>query len=218
MQIKSSKHFRPQRKAPVLWADGTRGTKDGEPPVPDKDGFAQNTLGFGVGMAANIAATAYPSTWMHEMGHAKMIEVMYDGVKPEVEIFPFKGGVTRWRLGPLSDVGQKFGHDGARAMVAAAGTMVDMGVAGTAFGVGFKMRKEHPIVGTALMGYAGATVINSIGYAASAVGKDLVKLSMEGNDFATLGVKAGIHPIVSIALMAALLPLEYAVLKYLEDN
>ena len=73
--------------------------------------------GLGAGAAASFVGAAYPSTWAHEMGHAKMIELMYDGAKPEVEVWPFKGGVTRWRPGPLSEVGQKFGPDGARAMV-----------------------------------------------------------------------------------------------------
>lgn len=224
MQIQSSKSFQPQKKAPVLWADGSRGSQNKESVldtfVPSNEEKGKNTtmLGLGVGFAANMAAAGYPSTWLHEMGHAKMIELMYEAGNPQVEVFPFKGGVTRWRISPLSEVGQKFGPDGARAMVSAAGTLVDMGVAATAFGAGFKLRKKHPIAGMALMGYAGATVANSIAYAASAVGKDVAKLALEGNDFAGLAVKAGIHPLVSIGIMAALLPLEYAALKYLEDH
>lgn len=172
---------------------------------------ALGTLSYTIG-------SAYPSTWLHEMGHAKMIEVMYEGAKPTVEVFPFKGGVTRWHPGPLSDIGEKFGANGARAMVSAAGTLVDMGVAATTFGIGFKMRKKHPIIGSALMGYGAVTVANSIAYAASAVGKDVAKLAREGNDFAGLAVRAGLHPVASIAILAALLPLEYAALKWLENR
>lgn len=209
-------HHPTRAKAPVIWADGTRGEKVAKNPSLEK---LDNTMaGIGVGAAATLASSAYPSTWMHEMGHAKMIELMYDGVKPEVEVFPFKGGVTKWRLGPLSDVGRRFGEDGARAMVSAAGTLVDMGVATASFGVGFKLRKKHPIVGTAMMGYGAMTVANSIAYAATAVGGDLAKLAAEGNDFANLGVRAGLHPLASIAIMAAILPLEYAALKYLENR
>lgn len=62
------------------------------------------------------------------------------------------------------------------------------------------------------------TVANSIGDAASALGKDAVKLAREGNDFAGLAVRAGLHPLASIAIMAAILPLEYAALKWLEDR
>ncbi len=171
-----------------------------------------------LGSLSYTAASAYPSTWLHEMGHAKMIELMYEGANPTVEVFPFKGGVTKWHAGPLSELGQEFGPNGARAMVSAAGTLVDMGVAATTFGIGFKMRKKHPIIGSALMGYGAMTVANSIGYAAIAVGKDVVKLAREGNDFAGLAVRAGLHPIASIAIMAAILPLEYAALKWLENR
>ena len=219
MQVQSSKNFRPQLKQSAIhWADGSRTASRSEEPEERPEFTDKTMIGLGAGVAANVAAAGYPSTWLHEMGHAKMIGLMYDGASPTVEVFPFKGGVTKWRLAPLSDVGQKFGPNGARAMVSAAGTLVDMGVATTTFGVGYKIRKEHPILGTALMGYAGATVANSIAYAATAVGKDVAKLAMEGNDFAGLAVRAGIPPIVSIGIMAALLPLEYAVLRYLEKN
>jgi hypothetical protein len=219
MQIQSTLKTRPQAptsKAPVLWANGKRGEAIAEKEGLDK--LEVTMKGLGVGAAANLAAAAYPSTWMHEMGHAKTIELMYDGVKPEVEVFPFKGGVTRWRVGPLSETGQKFGENGARAMVSAAGTLVDMGVAATTFGAGFKLRKKSPILGTALMGYGAMTVVNSIAYAATAVGGDLAKLAREGNDFAGLAVRTGLHPLASIAIMAAILPLEYAALSYLEKH
>ncbi len=182
------------------------------------DRTQQMLKGGGIGLAANVAAAGYPSTWLHEMGHAKMIELLYENGNPQVEVFPFKGGVTRWQLSPLSPLGEKLGSNGSRAMVAAAGTMVDMGVAMTTFGAGFKLRKKHPVVGAALMGYGAMTVTNSIAYAASAVGKDFAQLASQGHDFANLAVRAGIHPIASIALMASVLPAQYAVMKYLENR
>lgn len=175
-------------------------------------------FGLTGGAALSVAGAAYPTTWMHEMGHAGTIDLLYTNSSPSVEVWPFKGGVTKWQPSELSDLGKKFGPNGARAMVSAAGTIVDMGVAATSFGVGFKLRKEHPIVGTALMGFGGMTVLNSISYAASAVGKNVSELAKSGNDFAGIAVKAGIHPLASIAIMAAILPLEYAALKYLEDH
>lgn len=168
--------------------------------------------------ALSLAGAAYPSTWLHEMGHAKAVELLYQNGQPTVEVWPFKGGVTRWQPSELTDLGKKFGPNGARAMVSAAGTLVDMGVAATSFGVGFKLRKKHPVIGTALMGFGGLTVLNSIAYAATAVGKNAVELAKSGNDFASLSVRAGIHPLASIAMMAAVLPLEYAALKYLESR
>lgn len=215
MQIQST--IRPQHTRPLKDQIAAAKNDEQEPAVPT-DIFGINTTGIGVGAAASLAGAAYPSTWAHEMGHAKMIELMYEGARPEVEVFPFKGGVTRWYPGPLSETGQRFGENGARAMVSAAGTMVDMGIAATSFGVGFKLRKKHPVIGTAMMAYGGMTVLNSIGYAATAVGGDLAKLAREGNDFASIAVRTGVPPLASIAIMAAMLPLEYAALKFLEKQ
>ena len=185
---------------------------------PDKlsDRVSNLMGGVGAGAAASLVGAAYPTTWLHEMGHAKVAEMMYQGANPSVEVWPFKGGVTRWTPGPLTELGQKFGEDGARAAVSAAGTIVDLGVAATSFGIGFKLRKKHPIVGTAMMGFGAMNVLNSISYAATAVGKDLGALARQGNDFASIAVRTGLPPIASIALMAAMLPLEYAALSYLE--
>jgi hypothetical protein len=218
MQIQST--IRPQNAKPAK-AQLIAGGKN-EQQEKDSDGptdiLGINTTGIGVGAAASLAGAAYPSTWAHEMGHAKMIELMYDGANPTVEVFPFKGGVTRWSPAKLSEVGEKFGANGARAAVSAAGTMVDLGIATASFGVGFKMRKKHPVIGTAMMAYGGMTVLNSIGYAATAVGGDLAKLAREGNDFANIAVRLGVPPLASIAVMAAILPLEYAALRFLEKQ
>lgn len=226
MQIKNSKPARPRPRPKVVPRADLKPQSD--KPISLLGDSLQNELELfeeqpivragALGALSYGLASAYPSTWLHEMGHAKMVELMYDTPKPTVEVFPFKGGVTRWYPGPLTEVGQKFGPDGARAMVSAAGTLVDMGVATTTFGAGFKLRKKHPMIGAALMGYGAMTVANSIAYAASAVGKDVVKLAREGNDFAGLAVRAGLHPLASVAIMASILPLEYAALKWLENR
>lgn len=175
-------------------------------------------VGGVVGVGAYTLATAYPSTWAHEMGHAVAIEHLYTNGQPSVDVFPFNGGVTRWRPSELSPLGQKLGADGARALVSASGTLVDLGIATTSFGVGFKLRKKHPIIGHALMGYGAMTVLNSALYAGSAVGGDLMALAAKGNDFASIGVRAGIPPIASVAILASVLPLQYAAMKWLEDR
>ncbi len=175
-------------------------------------------LGGTLGAAAYVGAAAYPSTWAHEMGHAIAIEKLYTNGQPTVEVFPFEGGVTRWRPSELTPLGEKFGKDGARAMVAASGTLVDIGISTTAFGAGFALRKKSPIVGHALMGYGAMTMLNSVMYAGSAVGANLGSLSATGNDFATIGVKAGIPPIASMAILASILPLQYVAMRALEGN
>lgn len=171
-----------------------------------------------LGSAAYTAASAFPATWLHEQGHAQAIKALYTNGRPSVEVFPFKGGVTRWYPSQLTQLGQKLGADNARAMVAAAGTIVDIGVATGTFALGFNLRKEHPIAGSALMGYGAMTMLNSVLYAGSALGKNLAQLSTTGNDFATIAVKGGLPPIASVAILASIIPLEYLALRWLEKR
>ena len=191
-----------------------------KPDQPGKGIIGQNpvTDTLFLGSASYTLGTAYPSTWLHEMGHAKMAEALFVDPQTSIEVNPFRGGVMRWRPGQLSELGHKVGRDTARGMVAAAGPVVDMAIAATSFGVGFKMRKEHPLIGRALMGYGIMSVVNDIAYAGKALGGDMVKKAAAGNDFANMGVKLGLHPIASIAIMASIIPLEYLALKYLEDR
>lgn len=171
-----------------------------------------------LGSAGYTLGSIYPSTWAHEMGHATAIKTLYLNGRPSVEVFPFKGGVTRWYPSALSPLGEKLGNDGARTLVAASGTLVDIGIATSTFGVGFHLRKKHPIAGAALMGYGSMTLLNSVLYAGSAIGGDLGALAAKGNDFATIAMKGGLHPLASMAILASIIPLEYAALKWLENR
>lgn len=196
------------------------GQGDGPDPDEPKQDLRQDLVqaGFGGSVLSTIGA-AYPSTWLHEQGHAQAIKLLYQGAEPTVEVNPFKGGVTRWYPGPLTDLGEKLGSNRSRALVSAAGTLVDMAVAATSFGVGYQLKDEHPLVGNALMGFAGFTVLNSIGYAATALGKEgFQELARQGNDFASLALRTGLHPIAAIGIMAAMLPIEYMVLRALDDK
>lgn len=197
-----------------------KGPQPPKEPKPKK-GFLGNNIvsdSLFLGSASYTAASIYPSTWLHEMGHAKMAEALFQNANPRVEVTPFNGGVTYWRPGQLTALGEKVGRETAMGMVSGAGALVDMAVAATTFGAGFKIRKKHPIVGAALMGYGAMTVVNDIAYAAKALGGDMVKKAAEGNDFASLGVRIGLHPIASMAIMASILPLEYLALKWLEGK
>ena len=76
MQVQSSKNFRPQLKQSAIhWADGSRTASRSEEPEERPEFTDKTMIGLGAGVAANVAAAGYPSTWLHEMGHAKMIEI-----------------------------------------------------------------------------------------------------------------------------------------------
>lgn len=176
----------------------------------DGEEIARSALYGGI---AYTAGAAYPTVWLHEMGHALTASALYQNANPTVEVTPLQGGVTRWTPGPLTELGQQLGPEYARAAVAAAGTVIDVGIATTSFAAGYMMRKKHPVAGAALMGYAAMSSLNTVMYAASALGA-----TKAGNDFATIASMTGIHPLVTLGVVAAILPAEYLLLRHLEKK
>lgn len=171
-----------------------------------------------LGGVASVAGTAGPSIAAHELGHAVAANAVYQNANPSISIDPFKGGVTRYMAGPLTELGENLGPAGARALVAGAGTLVDATAAAISFAVGYKIRKEHPILGPALMGYGGFTMLNSVLYAGTALSGNLAALAKQGNDFAALATSIGLPPVASIAILGALIPAEYMLLRHLEKQ
>lgn len=169
--------------------------------------------GLGGGLANLAGVGTGASIMAHEVGHAVAAEALFQGANPQITIHPFKGGVTSYHAGALTPLGQQYGRDGSLAITAAAGPLVDTAISVVTFAAGFAMRKKHPIAGGTLMGYAGMTMLNDTLYAGSALFGSTVALAKTGNDFANLAVHAGIPPMVSVALMAAILPAEYLLLK-----
>lgn len=194
------------------------------PPAPatDPGGLTgDEALGTGVlGALAYVAGGIYPSTWAHEMGHATATKILYEVPFPEVTVRPLMGGRTHIEWGmPLSRAGEMMGEDLSWATTAAAAAAVDVGIAMTSMAMGYRIRKQHPIVGMSLMGYAGWSILGRIGYAASALGSDGLKaLAAEGHDYAIMAVHGGLQPLAAIGILAAVLPAEYAVLRWLDKG
>lgn len=174
--------------------------------------------GIGGGLLHTVVGAGGPAIYAHELGHAVAASAVHQGANPRISVTPFKGGVTRYTPGPLTELGQKLGPEGSRALVAGAGTLVDATSAAISFAVGYRIRKEHPVLGPALMGFGALTMANSVLYAGSALFGSLPALANQGNDFAALAVSIGLHPLASLAILGALLPAEYLLLKTLEKH
>lgn len=166
------------------------------------------------------AGTVYPSTWAHEMGHATATSLLYDAPFPDITVRPLSGGRTHIEWGmPLSSTGELLGEDLSWATTAAAAAVVDVGIAMTAFAVGHRLRPKHPVIGASLMGFAGWSMLSRVAYAVSALGGEGVKtLAAQGHDYAIMATHGGLHPLVAAGLMAAVLPAEYAVLRWLDHR
>lgn len=175
----------------------------------------EDVMGSLVGGGASSLVGGFTgiSIYPHEAGHAAAVNLLFKNARPDIDIFPGRGGVTRWDpRGGLTPLGERFGFEGSRAIVSGAGAIVDTAIAMTTFAAGYALRKKHPMVGRTMMGYAAMTMLNDVIYAASALGTAVAR----GNDFASLATFAGIHPLVSVAVLAAVLPAEYLVLRAIE--
>lgn len=174
-------------------------------------------FGGALGTAAYMGGTAYPSTYLHELGHKMAVHTLYSGSTAEITVTPFKGGVTRWSHQGLSPLGERLGAAGSRSVVAMAGTAMDALSSCALFATGYTMRKNHPLVANAMMGYGVMNMVNSTMYAASGIGQSAAT-AKAGHDFVTLQTQLGIPCWVSTAVVASLIPLTYLTMRALEKK
>jgi len=167
-----------------------------------------------LGTGAYLAGTAYPSTYLHELGHKIAINTLYEGANPRISVEPFKGGATRWSPRALSSLGQSLGPQASRSVVAMAGTAMDALSSVALFATGYHVKKRNPVLGTSMMVYGAMTMANSTAYALSGIGKTAA--SSPGHDFLTLNSMTGIPCWASAAVVASILPVTYLALKSLD--
>ncbi len=189
------------------------------PQPPDDPHKKMQDICFGgaLGTAAYMGGTAYPSTYLHELGHKMAVHTLYSGSTAEITVNPFKGGVTRWRAEGLSPLGERLGAAGSRSVVAMAGTAMDALSSCALFATGYKLRKKHPLMANAMMGYGVMNMANSTLYAASGIGQSAAT-AKAGHDFVTLQTQLGIPCWVSTAVVASLIPLTYLAMRALEKE
>lgn len=188
------------------------------PPPPDPHQQIQDALfGGALGTAAYLGATAFPSTYLHELGHKMAVHTLYSGAHAEITVHPFKGGVTKWSATGLSPLGEQLGSQASRSAVAMAGTAMDALSSVALFAAGYKVRKKNPLIGNAMMGYGVMTMTNSTLYAASGIGKSAAT-AKAGHDFLTLQTQLGIPCWASTAVVASLIPITYLVMRSLDKE
>lgn len=181
------------------------------PKAPQPDPVQDGIKGSLWGLGAYTAGTAFPTTYLHELGHKLAINTLYEGANPTIAVKPFRGGSTSWRPSGLSPLGKSLGASASRSVVAMAGTAMDALSSVALFATGYHVRKKNPIAGTAMMTYGVMNMANSTWYAASGIGKTAA--ANPGHDFLTLQSMSGIPCWASAAIVASILPLTYLALK-----
>lgn len=137
---------------------------------------------------------------IHEAGHALAANILIKNPRTQISIDPFKGGQTTYRLGALSKIGEFFGRENSKLLIAAAGPVLALGTATIGFGAALALRKSKP----ELSRYLKIMSINSVAqhafYALSAL---WTSATQKGHDFIQL-MAGGLHPIAAVVSIVAL--------------
>lgn len=185
----------------------------------------------------------------HEMGHAAAAKTLFNADKITVQVdgidnlknfisHPSKeswqrimdnydanqdgaAGVTNFEGLYWTPFSRVLGEEASLTLVSLAGQTALEVPQLAGFAAGFKLRKQNPVVGYALMSSAAVNhFINTVYPLSTAfipAGK-LTEAAEGGHDFAQVAQYTGVHPLVTAGIFAALLPAEAAGLYLLEKH
>lgn len=139
------------------------------------------------------------STFIHEMGHAMAGMALYRSRQfPSITLDLFGGGATKTVITHLSSLGNFFGKDGSKLIVAAAGPL-----ASVAFAVGmvaWSTFQSDESSAERMMIHGGVQLMTEMRYAWESIWiRNPTSLS---NDYIALHKLGGIHPGAALAMLA----------------
>lgn len=137
---------------------------------------------------------------VHEGGHALAAQILVKNPNPRITINPLQGGQTTYRIGALSKVGEFFGRENSKLLIAAGGPALAVGAATVAFGTSYALRKSNPELSRYLRVIAIDSIVQHAFYAVSALWTSAARTS---HDFVRL-MAGGIHPIAAAVSIIAL--------------
>jgi hypothetical protein len=217
-----------------------------EPKKETSDGV-KSFIGGGLGVAFLMGLeTSGAETILHEGAHAKTLQLMFDNAHPTVQVDaidnlqaflkdPSKENLSRFLSGydvnqdgalgvtsldtgtGLSKTGKVLGENKAIAVVAAAGSVAQEIPALAGFALGYKMRKEHPMLGYMLMTTGTLSHLSNSLYPLSAVAMPTDYVP-DGHDWKMFAQLTGIPPAVTAGLFFLSLPALAAGLHYMEKR
>lgn len=137
---------------------------------------------------------------IHEGGHALAAQALIKEPNPRISIKPLAGGVTSYRVGALSRLGEFVGRENSKLLIAAAGPALSVGLATASLGFSLALRKSHPELSRYLLMMSAVSIAQHALYALSALWSSKAQL---GHDFVRL-MGGGLHPVASVATIVAL--------------
>lgn len=136
----------------------------------------------------------------HEGGHALAANLLIKNPNSRITIKPLEGGQTAYRLGPLTKLGEFFGRNNSKLIIAAAGPAVSVVTATIGLGASLAIRKSNPEMSRYLKVIAADSIAQQAFYALSAL---WAPATQKGHDFLQL-MAGGIHPIAAVVSIVAL--------------
>lgn len=171
VQAKSDATFKPPE--PAYWLTPYR--------------FSQDSL-------ANV------QTIIHEKGHGFAANALLKNANPQIELFPYKGGVTTFEVSEASELGKKIGLERIHPLVAGAGPLLALGVSTICLATGLSVQEKYPELSRILILSAILDFMVHALYAFSALIASPLDIA---HDFAVLWRTAAIHPVAAtIAILA----------------
>lgn len=137
---------------------------------------------------------------VHEAGHAVAAKLLIKKPDVKVALNPYAGGVTSFRFGALTRLGEFFGRNNSRLIISAAGPALSICSAIASIAASFGLRNANPEISRYLRCMAISSIVQHVFYALSAF---WATAANKGHDFLQLWM-GGIHPLVSIAAMVAI--------------
>jgi len=138
-----------------------------------------------------IGSFLNPQILCHEAGHASAIGCLLEKSGRTLELFPYSGGTTRFRVVKPSALGEWIGKKHLQPLIAAAGPVSGVCVAALQYTAGRKLNSRHPELSRALIVSALINILFHAIYALSALWASPKNLA---HDFVALKL-AGVHPI-----------------------
>lgn len=137
-------------------------------------------------------------TLIHETGHAAASLLTYANPRPQIEIFPFEGGLTQFNKSKLSLFGKRLGAPASNCLLVASGPALTLLVSSLFLAVGVAAHKKHPSLSKYLIIWGVIDFLNHAHYAYSALTAATWNLT---HDFVRLSIY-GLNPVVAtIALL-----------------
>lgn len=153
-------------------------------------------------------------TLIHESGHTLAALAIYKRPRPQIEIYPFIGGVTQFYKSSMTGFGKKLGPVAATCLIVASGPAFTLLISGVLLAIGIAMKDRYPAFGKYLISWGVLDFLNHAHYAYSALHADQ---SIISHDFVHLSI-FGLHPIVATIAILAMPVLIMAGMQWIQNR